>query len=95
MTKILPVSAAKDIVAKYGQQQVVVATWDGELTHIVTYGMTDEDRDQAADGGNFVKKALGWPKHLEAEPSRYTKMRETLADMKFQIKRLEKLLNKK
>lgn len=60
----IPIVAAKRIADDYGQRQVVLVTWDGSTTHVVTYGRTVEECGQAAQGGNFVKRALGWPETL-------------------------------
>lgn len=68
--KRLPIKAARDVAKGYGLSQVILAAWDGERTHIVTYGTTVEQCAQAAMGGNKIKDALGWPKDLHAEPSR-------------------------
>ena len=61
--KRISITAAKEIADKYSQNQVVIVTFDKSenRTHVVTYGQTLEDCAQAAQGGNFVKKALGWP----------------------------------
>lgn len=58
----LPIKAAKDVAREYDCRQVILVAWDGERTHVVTYGKTTEECDQAAQGGDLVKKALGWPK---------------------------------
>lgn len=64
--KRIPISAAKEIADKYEQNQVIIVTFDKSenRTHVVTYGKTIEECKQAAQGGNFVKKALGWPDSL-------------------------------
>ena len=67
----IPIKVAKDIAKKYDQQQVILVTWDKGTTHVVTYGKTLTDCEQAAQGGNFVKKALGWPDELcQTKPAR-------------------------
>ena len=65
-SKRIPITAGKEISEKYGMTQVIICAWDKELnrTHVVTYGKTKEDCIQAAEGGNFIKKALGWPDNL-------------------------------
>jgi hypothetical protein len=71
--KRIPITAAKEIGNKHGYSQVIVVAWDKEsgTTHITTWGKSLSDCEQAAIGGNFVKKALGWPNHLtEAKPAR-------------------------
>jgi hypothetical protein len=71
--KRIPISVAKEISEKYGQTQVILVTWDKEnnMQHVVTYGKTIKDCEEAANGGNFVKKALGWPEEqCQAKPQR-------------------------
>ena len=68
--KRIPITAARRIAEEFGQQQVILVTWDGAITHVVTYGATREACEQAAQGGNRVKRALGWPEELcNAEPA--------------------------
>ena len=67
----IPVSAARRIADDYRQRQVIVVAWDGETTHVATYGATAEECRQAAQGGNRVKAALGWPpKACKAAPAK-------------------------
>jgi uncharacterized protein YuzE len=76
---------AKDIAQEYNLKQVILCAWDGERTHIVTYGKTLEDCDQAAQGGNKIKKFLGWSEELcEAEPSRVKKLKKEIEQLKKQ-----------
>ena len=75
--KDIPISVAQDISRKYLKSQVIIATFDKAygVTHITTYGESKEDSEQAANGGNFIKKALGWPDELcntKPEPKKYT-----------------------
>ena len=60
----IPVVAAKRLAEEYQQRQVILVTWDGSKTHVVTYGRTIPECEQAAKGGNRVKRALGWPESL-------------------------------
>ena len=60
MSKRIPISAAAAIGKEHGQRQVLLVTWGGERTHVVTWGINAEECHQAAAGGNAVKKALGW-----------------------------------
>jgi len=64
--KKLPIKIAKSIAKEYNQDQVVVVTYERKtgITRVVTYGNSIVDCEQAAIGGNFVKKALGWPDEL-------------------------------
>ena len=73
MTKRIAIQEAKNIAAKYRLEQVIIVAWDAEeqRTHVVTYGATLKACEQAAQGGNFVKKALGWPdEECQAKPAR-------------------------
>lgn len=72
MPKRIPISAAKRIAEELGLKQIILTAWDGELMHVVTYGKTIADCEQAAIGGNFVKKALGYPEEdCKTMPSRW------------------------
>lgn len=75
----IPISAARDIAEEYGKQQVIIVTWDAVhgLTHVTTYGDTVEACVQAAEGGNRVKAALGWPpEECQAKPRRRSRGRK-------------------
>ena len=62
----VPIEWAKHIAEACEKDQVIIVCWDKAhgKTHVTTYGKTKEDCEQAAKGGNFVKKALGWPDEL-------------------------------
>lgn len=75
----IPIVRAKEIADKYNQSQVIIVTFSKEtgLTTVVTYGKTLEDCNQAAVGGNFVKKALGWPlDKCNAQPARVKRKKQ-------------------
>ena len=83
MPKRIPIKVAKDIANKHDLRQVILVAWDGKLTHVVTYGKTIEECDQAAVGGNLVKRALGWPESMcKEEPSRVKKLKEEIKKLK-------------
>lgn len=69
MTGKIPVFVAERIAINHYLRQVILVAWDGEQTHVVTYGVTTEESGQAAEGGNRVKAALGWPEDLCKEQS--------------------------
>lgn len=48
MTKRIPIAEAKRVAEAHGLRQVVLLGYDGDKTHIVTYGITPEDCRQAA-----------------------------------------------
>lgn len=61
--KKIPILAASSIGKGLGYTQVIITAFDKEtgITSVTTWGKSTEDCEQAAIGGNFVKKALGWP----------------------------------
>ena len=71
--KRVPIVAAKRIADEFGKDQVIVLCFskaDGK-TWVTTYGRTIEDCKQAAEGGNRLKRAMGWPEELcDAQPAR-------------------------
>jgi hypothetical protein len=59
--KHIPIAAAKAFAKQHHLKQVVIMAWDGAQMHVATYGGSVVDSAQAAAGGNFLKKALGFP----------------------------------
>jgi hypothetical protein len=74
----LTIKALKELANKFGYSVVVVYAWDDEnkMQHIGTWGRTIRLCDQAAQWGNMLKDALGWPESLHAVPSRVKKLQE-------------------
>jgi hypothetical protein len=60
----IPFVDLKPLLEKYKLRQIIIVAWDGEQVHVATHGATISDGDQAAEGGNLVKSALGWPANL-------------------------------
>ena len=74
--KPIPIKAAKIIAEAYDKDIIIILTYDKEhkLEHVTTYGRTAEDCDNAAEGGNRLKRALGWDESLcNATPNRVKK----------------------
>jgi hypothetical protein len=90
MPKRIPIAAAKRIAKEYALRQVIIMAWDGKLTHCVTYGVSVEECDQAAQGGNRIKQALGWPESLRAEPSRVRAMRRRIESLLAEVAELRR-----
>lgn len=70
--KSLPISAVKELGQKYGYTQIVIHAYDGETgtESVATWGKSKADCENAAHGGNAVKKLLGWPeKQCNAKPA--------------------------
>ena len=94
--KRIPIKEAKEIGIKNGYNQVIITAWDinTNTTSVCTWGKSMEDCDQAAEGGNFVKKALGWPEKLTNEkPSRVKKLERETTQLREDNDRLREVLN--
>jgi hypothetical protein len=87
MPKHFPIKAIEKLGREQDCRQIIVLAWDGELTHIVTWGKTIDDCSQAADGGNMLKEKWGWPE-CNDQPSRVRKLQARIAE-------LEKMLSAK
>jgi hypothetical protein len=61
--KRIPIQTAKNIGESFGYTHVIITAFDNEtgITSVTTWGKSQVDCEQAAVGGNFIKKALGWP----------------------------------
>lgn len=88
MPKRISINAARQVGEENGCKQIILLAFDGKLTHIVTWGKTTEDCEQAAHGGNLLKQKWGWPE-CNDQPSRVKAM---LAKIKAQKKALEAIL---
>jgi hypothetical protein len=89
MPKRIPIKAAKDVAKQYDCRQVIIMAWDGKLSHVVTYGVSKVDCEQAAMGGNLMKKTMGWPDNLCAtEASRVTKLVNDIKSLQLEIAQL-------
>ena len=77
MPRRVPIQAAKDVAHKYGLTHAILVGWDGKRTHVVTYGKTLEQCEQAAIGGNKIKRWLGFPEEMcNAVPARAKRKRK-------------------
>lgn len=87
MPKRIPIAAAKAVGKKYPDvRQVILIAWDGDNTHVVTWGRSVEDCAQAAHGGNLAKNQFGWPEDLcREEPNRVKKLRERIVELEEQL----------
>jgi hypothetical protein len=83
VNKRIPIRVARDIAKEFDLDQVIVLAYERDaekqeqMTHVVTYGKSVDDCVQAAEGGNKLKRMLGWPENLcHAKPARQ-KRKET------------------
>ena len=77
--KPIPVLAAKKLAERYDKSIVIVLAWDPAhgLMHTTTYGVSEQDKDWAAKGGEIATTALGGslPDKIEYEDYRITKIK--------------------
>jgi hypothetical protein len=53
---------------------------------VITWGGSAEDGAQAAEGGNRIKRFLGWPEALcRAESAKVAQLRARIADLEAQL----------
>jgi hypothetical protein len=77
----IPVPELTRLLRTYGLRQLILVAWDGEKEHVATDGATLDDADNAAEGGNFVKKALGWPTAARATSARLSEFVRRVAEL--------------
>ncbi|MGB3749410.1 MAG: hypothetical protein WA961_14520 [Rhodanobacter sp.] len=81
----LPLSAAETVARDHDFLQVIVLAWDGQQTCVATYGTTAEQSAQAAEGGNRIKRALGWPESMcDAVSAQVQRLRDRIAELERQ-----------
>lgn len=86
----IPIKTLEDIAKKYDLSHVIMLCYhpDDNTEHIVTYGKSVENCSEAADFGNKLKDALGWPETLHTQPNRVKKLEEKVKELEAQIKTL-------
>ena len=86
-SKNLPWEVAEMIANDYNKRQVIIVTWDVTgAHHVATFGKSIEDSRQAAQGGNFIKKALGFPEEdCKSIPAKVQKADMELEELKKQV----------
>jgi len=85
--KVIPISELKKFAKQYGYDHVIVFATAGEMQYIATYGHTLEECDRAAQFGDKMKDALGWPESLHAIPFRVHALQTQIADLKYYLKK--------
>lgn len=86
MPDTLPIEAAKAVADAWDLHQVILLAWDGKNTHVVTYGATDKDSLEAAQGGNAIKQWMRWPDELcQSEPPVLLALRSRIHELETQL----------
>jgi hypothetical protein len=62
----IPIMAAKAVAEMYDKDQVIIVAWDNthRRTHVTTYGKGIRNAKQAAQGGNKIRRSLGFPEEM-------------------------------
>ena len=85
----VPVKALRDMSKANGLKRSILFAWDGNAHHVVTWGDTVDGCSQAADFGNKMKEALGWPESLHAQPLRVKKLEKRIQELEAQLKQYD------
>lgn len=94
MPKRIPISSLKRLCNEQGLKLAVLTAFDGNRTHVVTYGKTAEDCAHAAAFGNDLKEKMGWPEELcKAQPHRVKKLKERISELETQVAMLEEIVS--
>ena len=64
--KRIPITAAQKIAEEFGYDQVIIHGYDSQtnMQCVTTYGKTIADCHNAANGGNVLKRLLGFPEEM-------------------------------
>jgi hypothetical protein len=90
--KKIPIVAVKELANKYGYDQVIVHGFDhkSNTQSVATFGRSKADCENAAIGGNEIKKLLQWPEKMcNAKPRGYKTMIDE--EVKQLLKALEEI----
>ena len=87
----LPIKAVKLFALKYGYSHVVIYAYDTQnnMAHVATYGRTITESDQAAQFGDMMKDALGWPESLHAVPNRVKVLQDRIKELEQALRSYE------
>lgn len=96
MSNRVPIRAAKQIAQEFNQSHVILFCYGpNDTSHVVTYGRTTENSDQAATFGNKLKKALGWPREMTtATPARVQRLKDENKRLRAHVSELEQVLKR-
>lgn len=92
MPKRIPIKVAKELAAQQDLRQVVILAWDGEKSHVVTYGRNVDESDRAARTGEQLRELLSWPESATKGPSRVEALRRQISDLEAEVQRLRALV---
>ncbi|OGO26444.1 MAG: hypothetical protein A2136_05575 [Chloroflexi bacterium RBG_16_54_11] len=77
----IPIKSLEELSKKYGYDHIICYATKGKMQYVATYGRTIEECDQAAQFGDIMKDALGWPESLHAAPSRVRALQKRVKEL--------------
>lgn len=82
----IPIDALRQLAKRYALTHTILFATDVQkASHVVTYGRSVVACGEAADFGNKMKTALGWPEALHAQPSRVRRLQAEVKRLKEQV----------
>jgi hypothetical protein len=91
MPTSIPIKAAQAFAIANDCEQVIIFAYDGQNTHVVTWGDTVEHSAQAAAGANKIKASWNWPAEFQAESAKVLELERRLEIAETEIARLSSL----
>ena len=85
----IPIKALKVISQKYSYDHIICFATKGKMQYVATFGRTIEECDQAAQFGDILKDALGWPESLHTAPSRVRQLQKRIKELEAQLRMQE------
>lgn len=78
----IPVKDLAEVAKRHRGKLAVLVIYDGDSTHVVSWGDTVHNCDRAAQLSEHLKKAMGWPEKLWSTiPSRVAKLHRLIGDV--------------
>ena len=82
----IPIDELRQLSKRYRLTHAILfATDTAKASHVVTYGQSVVACGEAADFGNKLKTAMGWPDSLQAQPSRVRRLQAKIKRLEEQI----------
>lgn len=82
----IPFEALQAFCEANGLIQACLMAWDGQRTHVVTWGADASQSDMAAEGGNLMKRTMGWDEsYCNTKSAKVAKLEEEIEELKEEI----------
>lgn len=87
---MISIESAERFCKDEKMKQVILVGWDGRQTHVATYGINHEHCAQAAQGGDKIKTAIGWPASYQIDPPIVGQLKAKIRKLEAQLVKLNK-----